>query len=470
MSWSSNGYNYTTEHLPGKKEYKVFIECYTYNQKEYVRDMFEGIVRQETDFPYFAVVIDDASDDGTQEIIKEYCERYPDKIGALLAQENIFGKKESYGIWQDFLVQFSDGAEYIATCEGDDYWTDTHKLQIQTDYMDSHPECMMYLHNAWWLDCRTGEKRRADTFECSDGRRLDMSELIAIKKGHSATASRMYRRQILDAPDFIYECSVGDYPASLYSASVGYVYYSDKPMCLYRFMSKGSTSVLQEDSLAYRFYHRFGVIRFLLQFDVMTRFLYHADISDKIREFMLSLLSVLDGESAVDFWQTYNEKYYITETEEWIELLDHYIRQLSDDGYICEELTDMISEYDKIVIMGTGKYAALLTKQLTDNGFSISGYARSQIRDEEHTYNGLPVWRLDEIPYMQGEFLLLVGILPKIDDGIYESLLTAHILNYVNPYNMADLYRCRYRAKEGNLTGTSVDACKTNDIGAGNIG
>ena len=50
----------------------VSIKCSTYNQSAYITDALNGFVMQQTDFPFVAVVIDDASTDGEQEVIKAY--------------------------------------------------------------------------------------------------------------------------------------------------------------------------------------------------------------------------------------------------------------------------------------------------------------------------------------------------------------------------------------------------------------
>ena len=56
----------------------VSINCMTYNQASYVEDALNGFVMQKTSFPYFALVVDDASTDGEQEVIKAYVEKYFD--------------------------------------------------------------------------------------------------------------------------------------------------------------------------------------------------------------------------------------------------------------------------------------------------------------------------------------------------------------------------------------------------------
>lgn len=118
----------------------VAIRCITYNHEPYIRDALEGFVMQKTDFPFVAIVHDDASTDGTAAIIREYAAKYPDIITPIYETENQYSKGDgSIGrIMQE--AQNATGAKYIAMCEGDDYWTDPLKLQKQVDFLESHPD------------------------------------------------------------------------------------------------------------------------------------------------------------------------------------------------------------------------------------------------------------------------------------------------------------------------------------------
>lgn len=126
----------------------VAIRCITYNHQAYIRDALEGFVLQKTNFPFVAIVHDDASTDRTADIIREYAKKYPNIIKPILETENQYSKND------DSLDRIMNaaceatGAKYIALCEGDDYWTDPMKLQKQVDFLESHPDYSMCFHNA----------------------------------------------------------------------------------------------------------------------------------------------------------------------------------------------------------------------------------------------------------------------------------------------------------------------------------
>ena len=107
----------------------VSIHCLTFNQAPYIRQCLDGFVMQKTNFPFEAIVHDDASTDGTAEIIQEYAEKYPNIIKPILEKENQYTKIGFSGI--EKLMAEKEQGKYIAICEGDDYWTDPQKLQNQ---------------------------------------------------------------------------------------------------------------------------------------------------------------------------------------------------------------------------------------------------------------------------------------------------------------------------------------------------
>ena len=130
-----------------KIEPLVCIRCITFNHEPYIRDALEGFVMQKTDFPFVAIVHDDASTDETARIIREYAERYPDIIKPIFESENQYSKKDgSLTRIMDTACE-ATGAKYMAICEGDDYWTDPLKLQKQVDFLESHPEYSMCFHS-----------------------------------------------------------------------------------------------------------------------------------------------------------------------------------------------------------------------------------------------------------------------------------------------------------------------------------
>lgn len=123
----------------------VSIRCTVYNHEPFLRQCLDGFVMQKTTFPFEAIVHDDASTDGSAAIIREYAERYPDIIKPIYETENQYSKHDG-SLRRIMDAAMHPNSKYIATCEGDDYWTDPNKLQLQVDFLESHPDYYMTCH------------------------------------------------------------------------------------------------------------------------------------------------------------------------------------------------------------------------------------------------------------------------------------------------------------------------------------
>lgn len=128
----------------GEDNIMVSVCVLTYNHSQYIRQSLDGILMQQVNFKIEVLIHDDASNDGTEGIIKEYADKYPDIIKPLYEKENqwLKGRRGS----AVFNFPRSVG-KYIALCEGDDYWTDPAKLQKQVDFLDNNLEYSACQHH-----------------------------------------------------------------------------------------------------------------------------------------------------------------------------------------------------------------------------------------------------------------------------------------------------------------------------------
>lgn len=150
------------------ENYLVCVRCMTYNQATFVEKTMNGFCQQETNFPYVCIIMDDASTDGEPDVINRFLDLYFDVEGKCIETEhyiqrtgchkenrnchfvvyllkyNHHGKKAK----QPYYASFYNNAKYIATCEGDDFWTDTNKLQEEVDVLEKN-EHVTLVHTAF---------------------------------------------------------------------------------------------------------------------------------------------------------------------------------------------------------------------------------------------------------------------------------------------------------------------------------
>lgn len=226
--------------VENKSECMVSVMCSTYNQIKYIRTCLDSLVSQKTNFKYEIIVKDDASTDGQQEILKEYYEKYPDKIRLLLLEENHFQQGKGMVAFEK-AFNMTHG-KYIAICEGDDFWVDNDKLQIQVDFMEQHPDYSLCGHSAYYAN-EDGSLRKDKFFRLSDtSREVSIEEILT--NWTMATNSLLYRKDVRKNViiPFKGKCINGDYALMVYLALQGKVYYFDKFMSAYRVCSNGSLS------------------------------------------------------------------------------------------------------------------------------------------------------------------------------------------------------------------------------------
>lgn len=156
---------------------EISILILTYNHKKYIKQALDSIIKQKIKVPYEILVLDDASTDGTQEILREYKRKYPQLLSLYLRKKNVYHPtKNSY-----FLASKAKG-RYIAILEGDDYWIDSLKLQKQYDFLEEHKDfsaCITDLkivdeNDLEISDFQVFEKKKNHIYDIQDFKRLSM--------------------------------------------------------------------------------------------------------------------------------------------------------------------------------------------------------------------------------------------------------------------------------------------------------
>ena len=218
---------------------KVSVLCAAYNHEEYLRQTLDSFVNQKTDFPFEVLVNDDASTDSTGDIIREYAARYPEIIRPFYQKENLYSRRINL---YDVVFFPACRGEYIAVCEGDDYWNDPEKLQLQVDWLDAHPEYSACVHNSIG---RFSDQPDKVLFAQDGDRDIPFEQVVQGMSHAYHTSSILARREfILNPPDYrdvaYHQGYFTDYAIGVRLGLSGKVRFLDRCMSVYRIGSNPS--------------------------------------------------------------------------------------------------------------------------------------------------------------------------------------------------------------------------------------
>jgi len=233
----------------------VSVHMLAYNHEPYIRQAIEGVMMQKTDFEFELVIGEDCSQDETREICFEYQKKFPDKIRVLWWHENV-SRLGGNG----FRTTAHCRGEFIAFCEGDDYWIDPLKLQKQVDVMRKHRSVSLVFTGAQILDDvsgkLTGWNKPRDGFAPGmiSGKSLQLWTSFgkAPPKPRSGsmfvmTCTMMYRASAKREADRRFDINrwrlaIGDAVLLLSMAAVGDAYYIEDDTGVYRRTRTGASN------------------------------------------------------------------------------------------------------------------------------------------------------------------------------------------------------------------------------------
>jgi glycosyltransferase involved in cell wall biosynthesis len=220
----------------------VSARTITYNHAPYIKQCIEGVLMQKTTFPFEYIIGEDCSTDGTREIVLEYAQNHPDIIRVITSDANVGGNENSKRSLS------ACRGKYLASCEGDDYWTDPLKLQKQVDFLEAHLEYVMCFHNTMikYEDGRQPHLRHIKAWDS-----YSLEELIVnfndfafpknVTAGH--TSSIVHRNGLIkDFPSWFSQSMSGDLPFQILLAQYGKAKYIDEVMSVHRIHSGGISS------------------------------------------------------------------------------------------------------------------------------------------------------------------------------------------------------------------------------------
>ncbi len=214
-----------------ERDVRVTVFVPTFNQVRYIAAALNSILAQEVAFSYRILVQDDASTDGTREIVQDYSARFPDRIQARLHAENQFsqGRRIIALGWPHFR------GDYVAFLDGDDLWTDRTKLARQVAFMDARPGCALCQTMTSYWDETVGQE--IQEFPPPHLRTNLPGEYLA-NGNFVQTSAALLRLAALPAlPEDFDSIPFGDYAAFALASREGWIGFIPDKMSLYRIQS-----------------------------------------------------------------------------------------------------------------------------------------------------------------------------------------------------------------------------------------
>lgn len=278
-----------------EKEIKVSVLMLTYNQERYINEAIRSVMLQQTDFSFELVIGNDGSTDETGAICRTWQDNYPKQIVLLNREQNL-------GLQQNFIQSYAHcRGEYVAICEGDDFWTNKHKLQKQANFLDAHPDYSTCFHRVINYYEDNGTK------SLSNGGQKEETNIVDLaRSNYISNVAAMFRRGLFgELPEWFAKVSTYDYAIHLLNAQYGKIHYMKTPMAVYRqhrraIWSEAGTDKKLNISLQ---------IRELL----MAYFIENKEVYDALRN-----ASAAIAFSLIRYYRSANNEKMISETEKRI--------------------------------------------------------------------------------------------------------------------------------------------------------
>lgn len=169
---------------------KVSIICTNYNKEAWIEEAIQSFLNQKCNFEYEIILVDDSSSDHSPQIIERYAKLFPEKIKTIFHQENL-------GITKTWIevCKLAQG-DYIARCDGDDYWTDEYKLQKQVEILDKS-ETSSWSCSDFDIISKSGELRHKEAIKNGIIRKMSSFEEMLAFRGMTMSSTWLVDRELM---------------------------------------------------------------------------------------------------------------------------------------------------------------------------------------------------------------------------------------------------------------------------------
>lgn len=279
-----------------KDEILVTVIIFAYNHKHFIENAISSVLEQETDFKYEIIIRDDASTDGTADIVTKMYKEYPDTIVPVLHKNNYFSR----GDFSLKEIRNLIRGYYVAFLDGDDYWSDKSKLQRQVSALESNANCVIATHKVQVVMDDKEKKERyypirddivAEGYTDAD----TMANVVITKSMYPFhTSSYLIKRDVLMKfyeNQIYYNDIIGiqiDMQLIYAALQLGGFYYINRVMSCYRESQIDGCNQASKQMKANFDNWRINVIHSLLVFDEILNKKYHEYILTNIERVAIS--------------------------------------------------------------------------------------------------------------------------------------------------------------------------------------
>ncbi len=280
----------------------VSIICAAYNHEKYISDALSSFVSQECSFDFEVLVSDDASTDGTADIIRKFELAYPEIIKPVYYETNQWSQGKAAS---GSLMEAASG-KYIAICEGDDFWIDSKKLEAQIRYLEEHQDCTFCFSNAKYLDAQSGKFIEGSMLPINEldesilCNKCNLSTSDMLQLAFIPTASFVFRKKDWQQrPIFKKGTFMGDRYWQIIMTEFGYAHYFDSDMVAYRVNNPQSAMGRREADSSKAASAQRGYILLNQEFDNYTNGRYHEIIESVQVRYEYSLYMITQDYKAL---------------------------------------------------------------------------------------------------------------------------------------------------------------------------
>lgn len=205
---------------------KLSVAMITYNHAKYIQQAIESILDQVTSFEFELIISNDCSTDDTDDVIRRTLQNHP-KGNRI----KYFAHPKNIGMMVNFKYALDQcSGDFVALCEGDDFWTDLYKLQKQVDFLEQNPEFSICFHKVSILE---NEQITEDIINKNTPEITSIKDLA--QKNYMHTPSVVYRNGLIDEfPDYFVKSPIGDYFLHMLNAKKGLIKFINQDMAVYR--------------------------------------------------------------------------------------------------------------------------------------------------------------------------------------------------------------------------------------------